>query len=110
MHYSFIFLLQLPYRPHFGEDKTCHLWVESGEMMGDFKEEEEEEDEVGRGGRGGWVERMPAVPPPFTSLSLSLPLFSSTLLFSSSLALAVSLCNENLSLIEERRRAAGGGG
>lgn len=49
MHYSFIILLQLPYRPHFGEDKTCHLWVESGEMMGDFKEEEVAE----RG--GGWV-------------------------------------------------------
>ncbi len=41
MHYSFIILLQLPYRPHFGEDKTCHLWVLSGEMMGDFKGEEE---------------------------------------------------------------------
>lgn len=39
MHYSFIILLQLPYRPHFGEDKTCHLRVESGEMMGGFKEE-----------------------------------------------------------------------
>lgn len=51
MHYSFIILLQLPYRPHFGEDKTCHLWVESGEMMGDFKEEEEEVAERG----GGWV-------------------------------------------------------
>lgn len=49
MHYSFIILLQLPYRPHFGEDKTCHLWVESGEMMGDFKEEEV----AGRG--GGWA-------------------------------------------------------
>ncbi len=41
MHYSFIILLQLPYRLHFGEDKTCHLWVLSGEMMGDFKGEEE---------------------------------------------------------------------
>lgn len=41
MHYSFIILLQLPYRPHFGEDKTCHLWVLSGEMMGDFKGKEE---------------------------------------------------------------------
>lgn len=41
MHYSFIILLQLPYRPHFGEDKTCHLWVLSGGMMGDFKGEEE---------------------------------------------------------------------
>lgn len=48
MHYSFIILLQLPYRPHFGEDKPCHLRVESGEMMGDFKEEV-----AGRG--GGWV-------------------------------------------------------
>lgn len=51
MHYSFIILLQLPYRSHFGEDKTCHLWVESGEMMRDFKEEEE----VVAGRGGGWV-------------------------------------------------------
>lgn len=56
MHYSFIILLQLPYRPHFGEDKTCHLWVLSGEMMGDFKGKEEvdwgqeEEEEEAEGG------------------------------------------------------------
>lgn len=48
MHYSFIILLQLPYRPHFGEDKTCHLWVLSGEMMGDFKGKEEVDGEGGR--------------------------------------------------------------
>lgn len=54
MHYSFIILLQLPYRPHFGEDKTCHLRVESGEMMGGFKEEEEEGDGVWGGVE--WVE------------------------------------------------------
>lgn len=84
MHYSFIILLQLPYRPHFGEDKTCHLWVESREMMGDFKEGEEEEEEMvaGRGRRMGVKN---ACPPPllFPCLkwtTLSLPLFSSTLL------------------------------
>lgn len=85
MHYSFIFLLQLPYRPHFGGDKTCHLWVESGEMMGDFKEEEEE---VGRGGRGGWVERMPAVPP----FHISLPLPPSFLVYLALFLLPRSRC------------------
>lgn len=54
MHYSFIILLQLPYRPHFGEDKTCHLWVLSGEMMGDFKGKGEvdwgQEEEEAEGG------------------------------------------------------------
>ena len=44
---------------------------------------------------------MPTAPPPFhLSISLVPSLFSSILLFSSTLALAVSLCNENLSLIE----------
>lgn len=124
MHYSFIILLQLPYRPHFGEDKTCHLRVESGEMMGGFKEEEG----WGRRGRrdGGCRECLPPTPPPPPphyfplsemdhSLSLSfchsffilshLAPFSLSLLPlpcpSPSLALAaVSLCNENLFLIE----------
>lgn len=57
MHYSFIILLQLPYRPHFGEDKTCHLWVLSGKMMGDFKGEAEVE---GRG-EGGCKECLPSL-------------------------------------------------
>lgn len=45
MHYSFIILLQQPYRPHFGEDKTCHLWVLSGGDDGRLQGEEEEEEE-----------------------------------------------------------------
>lgn len=89
MHYSFIILLQLPYRPHFGEDKTCHLWVESEEMMGDFKEEEVEGRRVG-------VKN--ACCPPFFHISLSL--FSLLPCSFFTLAHAVSLCNENLSLIE----------
>lgn len=103
MHYSFIILLQLPYRPHFGEDKTCHLWVLSGEMMGDFKGKEEvdwgqEEEEEAEGG----CKECSLSPffhhPTWTSLSLFLFLLSLSL--SLSLTFAVSLCNENLSLIE----------
>lgn len=93
MHYSFIILLQLPYRPHFGEDKACHLWVLSGDMMGDFKGEEE----VNGRGEGGCKECL--LPPPFSPCEMDLFFFSSTLL-SFALTLAVSLCNENLSLIE----------
>ena len=98
MHYSFIILLQLPYRPHFGEDKTCHLWVLSGELMGDFKGEEEVD---GRGsGEGGCKEcLLSPLSPRLKWTSLSFSFFPSTLL-SFTLALAVSLCNENLSLIE----------
>jgi len=59
MHYSFIILLQLPYRPHFGEDKTCHLRVLSGGMMGDFKGEEVEERE-----EDGCKECLLSPPPP----------------------------------------------
>lgn len=88
MHYSFILLLQLPYRPHLGEDKTCHLWVESGEMMGDFKEEEEVE--VGRGGEeeeDGWKECL--LSPPF---HISLPLPPSFLVYLALFLLPRSRC------------------
>lgn len=97
IHYSFIILLQLPYRPHFGEDKTCHLWVLSGGMMGDFTGEED-----------GCKECLLS---PFfhrlkwTSLSLSHFFPCPTLL---SFPLAVSLCNENLSLIEGLQRSGRG--
>lgn len=71
MHYSFIILLQLPYRLHFGEDKTCHLWVLSGEMMGDFKGEEEVD-----GREEGGCKECPLSPfSPLSEMDLSLFFF-----------------------------------
>lgn len=90
MHYSFIILLQQPYHPHFGEDKTCHLWVLSGEMMGDFKGEVVDGSE-----KGGCKECLMSFCFPISNGPLSIPLPHSP-----PLPLAVSLCNENLSLIE----------